>query len=1335
MKLLCRAVAVLLVWLPSAAHAGDVLLNEIHYDPPDETLLEELVELYNAGAAAVDLSGWYFSDGIEYTIPDGTVLGPGEYLVIAESPDAIKTKFGASRILGPFEGHLSNEGERVLLRNASGAKEDEVDYRVGFPWPIAPGGRGSSMELIHPSLDNNLGGSWRPSGGSRSLPLERIPMIPPQDASWHYRKGVSEASDPPSAWRAVDFVEDASWLVGQTSIGFGDDDDKTVLDDMLNGYTTVYVRHAFTIEKPEAVPSWLKLRLYVDDGAIAWLNGVEVARTHVVPGEKAYNDVGRSNEARWEDFVLPGTRAILRPGVNVLAIHALNVALSSNDFSIDAELFVPSRGELPPAPTPGEENSVTSANAPPQVRQVETFPTEPRAGEAIEVTAKVTDPEGVAGVSLKYQIVLPGSFIPAELAHEPSQLMARPLEPRPKNPAFEDPAGWIIVPMSDDGVSPDAMGADGIYTGVIPPQINRTLVRYRITASDRASLEVMVPYADDESLNFACFVHDGVPPYTASKVSVHPDGPGHVYPSSVLESIPVYFLISRNADIARCVAYNSSWQIPKSLEAARDAFNWEGAFVYDGKVYDHVNYRLRQANDRYGGGGKRSWRFRFNKGSYLRARDQRGEEYPTRWRTLNTGKMFDNKGVGNFGLTETLNTFLWNLTGVPAPFMHTFHFRVIDAADEAPAGVNGQYYGDFWGMALAIEDYDPRFLDAHGLADGNLYKLKDGIFDGKQLKRNQGRHAVTTDADFQNIRTQLRPTKDAAWLDTHVNYARWYPYHAVVEAIRHYDFVPADSHSKNRAWFFEPAEGSPLGRLWTLPWDHDASWGPSWNSGIDYSKNAIFAPPGKPELKLEYRSVIREVRDLIWQEDVIHGMIDDLAAVVAELSKADRDRWRSAPADAGTQDFGTMENKVADMKRFAFVGWNGSTGEPVPAGGRAKHLDNLSNAEGDAASIPSTPAVTYAGPPGYPIDGLVFETTAFTDPQGDGTFGSMKWRIAEVTDPVAPAFDPARPRRFEYEAAWESEELTAFAGGITIPLSAAQPGHAYRVRVRMSDNTGHTSRWSAPVQFIAGDPQRPIPVEQFLRVTEVMYNPVDGGDVEFMELQNTGTVPLDLTGVRFTEGVDFAFEGSDVTAMGPGEHVVVVKNLGVFEARYDTGSIRIAGEYGGKLDNEGDEIALVYGSGLAIQRFTYDDSWIPETDGEGYSLVIADPGGALETWSKKDGWIRSRDVHGSPGRADNSAPLPSLQLPGDLTQDAQLNLSDAVSILGHLFLGRPSELPCAGGTFASPGNRALVDANGDALLNLTDGVYLLRYLFLSDPPPVLGTACIRIAGCPDVCAP
>ena len=1325
-----------LLWascLATALGAGTVVINEIHYAPVDKTVPEEFIELHNWGAETVDCSGWFFSAGVKYVFPEGALILPGGYLVIAQDPGTLAQTMGCADAFGPYEGRLANEGETLCLRDPSGAIQDTVDYRSEFPWPIAANGRGSSLELQNPTSENDVGGAWRASGYGEVPPFPRRMFVEKADAQWSYRKGTSEASTPPGAWRALDFHEDFRWASGRTPIGFGGAGNNTVLTDMLNGYTCVFLRREFLLPVAAPVPDALKLALYVDDGAIVWINGMEVLRVNMQAGDIPYDGRAAANrDALWQEFFLRDPAAFLRPGRNVIAVQAFNYRIGNSDFTIDAALFAPGSEDYntgaPLPPTPGARNTVFTANSAPFVRKVETYPAQPAEGDDFLVTAMVTDSDGVASVTLRYQIVLPGQYVPARLPLPFNTLLATPTKARDPNPAFEDPANWTEIPMVDDGTRGDAVPGDGIFTATVPGQINRTLFRYRITATDAKGAAVTVPYQDDKSLNFACFVYNGVPAYTAATRSVHPDGKGHVYGEDVMRSLPVYFLITRSEDYSYCLGYATN-QIPKSNEAARDAFNWEGAFVYDGKVYDHIKYRLRQANDRYGLAGKRSFRFRFNRGNFIRCHDNYGRPYPVAWRTLNTGKMFDNLRVGNFGLTETINFALWNLVGVPAPWVYTFHYRVIQRADEAPAGANGQYYGDFHGMANVYEDYDARFIDTHGLADGNLYKLKDGIFDPSQLMRNQGRYAVKNGADFQNIRANLRPTQTPNWLNAHVNYEVWYRYHAVVEGIRHYDFVPADSHSKNRAWYFEPDYSqTPYGRLWTLPWDTDASWGPNWNNGIDYSKAAIWSGVGREPFRVAYRNNMREFRDLVWTEEVIERMIDDLAERIRVFAMADRDRWRAAPAAVGTQDLGAMETKVADMKRFAFVSWSGSTGPAVPQGGRALYLDQLAAAEGDAGKIPATPAAFYTGPEGFPMDALTFAAGDYSDPQND-PFGAMRWRLGAITPPGAP-FDPAVPRVYEVPAVWEAES-TAYARDVTIPMTVVVPGTLYRVRVKMMDATGRWSHWSQPVEFTAGPPLRPPPQVRWLRVTEIMYHPLGDSAYEFIEIQNIGPEAVDLHGVRFDGGIRFKFADSPDSLLGPGEHVVVVKDRAVFATRYRTAAARIAGQYKGRLNNAGERIVLAYGAGLTILDFRFSDAWYPSTDGGGYSLVLRDPSDAYADLDSAEAWRPSHRLHGSPGESDD-APEGGLQLPGDINQDGRLTVADPVALLRILFGYAGAPLPCGDGTFEDPGNRAILDINGNGRAGIEDAVALLGYLFAGGPPPALGTTFVPIPGCPDV---
>ena len=90
-------------------------------------------------------------------------------------------------------------------------------------------------------------------------------------------------------------------------------------------------------------------------------------------------------------------------------------------------------------------------------------------------------------------------------------------------------------------------------------------------------------------------------------------------------------------------------------------------------------------------------------------------------------------------------------------------------------------------------------------------------------------------------------------------------------------------------------------------------------------------------------------------------------------------------------------------------------------------------------------------------------------------------------------------------------------------------------------------------------------------------------------------------------------------------------------------------------------------------------------------------------------------------------------LPADCNADGALDLGDAICLLGYLFGSQPSELPCGDGTPTDAANVALIDSNDDGGIDLGDPIYVLTHLFAGGPPPVLGTECVVIVGCPDVC--
>ena len=161
---------------------------------------------------------------------------------------------------------------------------------------------------------------------------------------WTYFKGTSE---PPSTWKDPGF-DDSGWESGISGIGYGDDDDATVLDDMRraggnDGYLSLYVRTVFEVGDVSSIENLILAGRY-DDGFVAYLNGTEIARENLVGNPPRYNKTAESaggnvdsNDAP-DSFDLSAHLSLLEEGENVLAVQMHNANYTSSDLSMDLAL-------------------------------------------------------------------------------------------------------------------------------------------------------------------------------------------------------------------------------------------------------------------------------------------------------------------------------------------------------------------------------------------------------------------------------------------------------------------------------------------------------------------------------------------------------------------------------------------------------------------------------------------------------------------------------------------------------------------------------------------------------------------------------------------------------------------------------------------------------------------------------------------------------------------------------------------------------------------------------------------------------------------------------------
>ncbi|MFM1767476.1 MAG: hypothetical protein RJA22_5 [Verrucomicrobiota bacterium] len=171
-------------------------------------------------------------------------------------------------------------------------------------------------------------------------PDTNAPTAPPliaRGATWRY---LAPASGPPLAWRQPAF-NDAAWAAGPAEIGYGDGNESTVIPTNTFKPFTAYFRRAFTIEDPAGLAA-LTLGLVRDDGAVVYLNGVEVWRDNLPPtgpiahGTAALAAVNNADESTFFQRLLDPT--LLVAGTNLLAVEVHQAAATSSDISFDAEL-------------------------------------------------------------------------------------------------------------------------------------------------------------------------------------------------------------------------------------------------------------------------------------------------------------------------------------------------------------------------------------------------------------------------------------------------------------------------------------------------------------------------------------------------------------------------------------------------------------------------------------------------------------------------------------------------------------------------------------------------------------------------------------------------------------------------------------------------------------------------------------------------------------------------------------------------------------------------------------------------------------------------------------
>ena len=426
----------------SAPLMRDIVINEIMYAPLSRESDDQFVELHNRGTNAVDLSQWRFVAGIDFTLPANTMLAPGGYLVVARNAARLLTNYpnlGSSNLIGNFKGKLSGHGERLALAmpetvvstNQDVAETtvhyivvDEVSYGTGGRWGQWANGGGSSLELLDPRSDHRLADNWADSDESSKPDWTTVEFTGRLDNG----DGSAASSLQVFLMGAGECLLDDVQVISPTGANLLANPS---FETGLSPWTPQGNHDTSFLQATGGVNNSRCLHVRAVDGGDPGANRIRVPLTASLP---------------------LNTNATLRARVRWLRGHPeILLRVSGNYLEAFGNLTVP-----PNLGTPGARNSRAVTNSAPAIFEVHHEPVLPAAGQPVVVTARLSDPDGLAQALVKYRI-----------------------DP--------DTNTVLSVPLLDDGTGGDGVAGDGLFSATIPGQSAGKLVAFYVQASDTQS--------------------------------------------------------------------------------------------------------------------------------------------------------------------------------------------------------------------------------------------------------------------------------------------------------------------------------------------------------------------------------------------------------------------------------------------------------------------------------------------------------------------------------------------------------------------------------------------------------------------------------------------------------------------------------------------------------------------------------------------------------------------------------------------------------------------------------------------------------------------------------
>lgn len=1143
---------------------------------------QDWIELYNSGDAAVCLDGWWLTDkasnATEWQIPAVTISAKGTLFFWASGKNRTKP---SAPLHTNFS--LSKNGEYLGLY--------KPDPTNGLPVLIdafSPSFPALPADVSYGRMFAQASTTFVASG---EVGRYRVPMGALEYTGTVYAAGQMGQGQP-GGWNVSSTFDDSMWTNAATGVGYdttggfwpwiGTSPSGDCSNVLYKVNSSLCFRRLFYVAVPTNLAS-MTLRMKYEDGFVAYVNGHEVGRANctnaMAYNTKANTYIDESVINSWTDYVV--SNQWLAAGTNLLAVQGLNSASTSSDFLLLPEMV-------------GEE---------PEVSSTPVYFSTP--------TPDALNGSGTTG-PLLYNASPEDPDVPRPLgkaSSPPLKVTVHVLKTRNNVAAVRAyyRTMWIAesaaVTLLDNGVSPDAVSNDAVYTVSLPTTgpAPGQMFRWRFEALDVSNTVTKLPaYADTNN----------APQYYGTVA---------VDTAIVSSQIPVL-----------------EWFVQSTNSCGPTLAAFRGSCYFLSNFYDNVGHDLHGQSTR--NFAKKSYNFGFNSDfSFLWNKDER------RVKNVNLLSNFADK-------TKTRNTFshwVGMETGTPNHF--AFPVRV-------------QLDGVFHGVMDLVEDGGDRMLERNGLdPDGALYKIYniDLATAAEKKTREEENNAdlaaftngLNTVKALTNRQTYAYDNVDIAatvnylvtrqlnsdgdhghknmylYRDSNVT-REWQPIIWDVDLSQGHNWTSTKAYFDDYLYYTNPLNQGANNRLYDIVWE-SLEMRQMFVRRMRTLMDTLMQPPGTTNGFFETR--MREIVNTV------------------DPDPADPSPWTDGDLDVAHWSFPSLfstnrareevERVVTNYfpLRRAFL-FNTGSGRPTYNG----------------VNIPDLPQTNKAGI--VVIDSLDFLPAGGTQ---SNEYVILRNTTSQAVDISGWQVKGQIDYTFKGGTVIPAGAGTAATNYVGL-LHVVKDAYAFRLRTsgptggqrrfvqgnysgQLSARGGVVNLYDATNLLIAACTYAgtPLPSQQDLRVTEIQYHPVDPSaaesaalvgvtddDFEYVELANIGTPALTLTGDYFAQGIDYTFP---VSILAGGERLILAKNPTAFAFRYPSVSVPIYGPYGGVLDNGGEKLELTDVCGENILSFEYKDGWYPATDGTGRSLVLRDTATAYDAYGEAASWGISKSSEGEPG--------------------------------------------------------------------------------------------------------